>query len=154
MKKDEKGFREPGVIKDTFYGKEDHGITTVCVTIDLDAGSTQGFGNLCLDKKLAEDYIEHLCAAFGVSKLRDLKGKHCYALRCFTGWNSDIEGIEAPSGKRFIHTTWRRKHYPNIMTPLEEKCQELESNIMYATRTIKDCHERLKTLARDYKEWK
>lgn len=146
--------RELGTISDVKYGVEpDHGIVTCSLGIDF-KGSQQGFGNLCLDDDLLKDFLKELCATFGVKKPKDLKSKACYALRCFSSWNENIEGLESvDTKKRFIISKWRRKHFPNSDNPLQAKINRLQSDIVCAERRITDAERELKTIKDKYTSW-
>jgi hypothetical protein len=137
-------LREKGKITNTFLGKEDHGILTCSIGVDF-GGSYQSFGSLCLDeKKLADDFVADLCAAFDVKHLEDLKGKACVAHYCFDGLNEPIEALEAPSGKRFVITNWRRKHFLNTPDRLTSRKASIEREIVFLKRRIREEEAKLK----------
>ena len=146
--------REPGVIADVWSGKdEDHDILTCSIGIDFKGGGHQGFGQLCLDENLLPFFIKDLCNTFGVSELKDLVGKKYFALRCFGFWNDAIEGLEAEDGKRFTITSWRKKHFCDVKDPLENRIQNIKSDIFSGLRRVKSSREELKTVKKDYTDW-
>lgn len=113
--------REVGVIRDVFYGKEDHSILTCSVMVAFDTG-VQGFGGVAFENRpLADDFVADLCRTFGVGTLNELRGLACVAYRCFPYNNELIEALEAPSGARFALTAWRRKHWPDAPDPKEAR---------------------------------
>ena len=105
-------LREHATVKSVFSGLEDHGIHTVFVYLDLD-GAQQGFGGIVLDEpKHRQSFIADLCALFGVSDLKLIEGRECYAIR-----HSPlglIQGLEV-DGVRFMVDGWRRRN--GIMPP-------------------------------------
>lgn len=144
------GYAEHGTIANVFRG-EAHGIETISIGIDFE-GSQQGFGGLALQTKaLADDFAADLCATFGVGKLDDLRGKRCTALRCFPYNNEPIEGLEAPDGRRFILTAWRRRHYPDTLTPLNERSESIRGDIVRLKLQIAERTTLLARLAADYR---
>jgi hypothetical protein len=145
-------LREKGKIAKTFLGKEDHGILTCTIGIDLKGGCYQSFGNLCLqDKKLADDFVTDLCATFSVKRLADLQGKSCVALYCFDGLNEPIEALEAPNGKRFVITDWRRKHFPDTLDRLADRKVSIEREIAFLKRRIREEQAKLKCVDAEYR---
>lgn len=146
--------REYGTITNVFLGTEDHGILTCNIQIGF-KGSSQGFGNLCLgDETMAKDFVDNLCTIFGVSKLEQLKGRNCYALRCFDEWNALIEGLEAdgPAGT-FLLTKWRRRHRPETKNPLEEKREALVSRAQDLARQVSENAAAIARLDASYTDW-
>ena len=145
--------REAGMIDSVFYGVEDHGILTASVRIAF-AGSSQGFGQLALDAESGPAFIRELCDTFGVCDAERLKGLGCFALRCFPGFNTEIEGLESPSGRRFTLTGFVRKHWPEkAKSPLDRKRDSILSTIAWAERRVKEERQALAILARDYVDW-
>lgn len=143
--------REHGTIEAVRTGQDDHGIST-WLYIRGQRG-TQGFGGYVLDKH-QEAWNGELCALFGVSKLDDLVGKHCFALRAFSGWNEPIEGIEAGDGRRFVATDfWRRHLGKPVVSVLEKRRASIEGEINHHTRRINDETRTLARLEADYVEW-
>jgi hypothetical protein len=151
-------YREPGTIRDVYYGVEDHGIRTVWIHINYDAGAAQGFGGLMLgnsktDDKLAKQFINDLCRTFGVSSIEQLKGQRCFALKCFGGFNESIEGLETAFGSKFVRTSWWRKNVGKSQSPLEREIEGLERDIERAKETIARSKQELKTIKTTYKDW-
>jgi hypothetical protein len=144
--------REAGKVHSTFYGREDHGILTAVVRIEFDGGGGQGFGCLAFaNERIADDFVVDLCTTFGVKRLQDLHGRRCIALRCF-GYNNElIEALEAPDGKRFVLTAWRRKHDPDAPTPLEARSQQVEREIALLERRLVEERARLRRLSAEYR---
>jgi hypothetical protein len=143
--------RDPGVVDNVFYGKENHGILTVWLGIDF-GGSYQSFGGLALSEEVAPDYVSELCKTFEVERIEDIKGKKCVALRCFDEWNSIIEGLETESGARFINFQWRKKHFPETKSPLEERREHLQRRIALGQRQISEELKELSNLDASYHE--
>jgi hypothetical protein len=98
-------------------------------------------------------FTKDLCSVFGVKKLTDLVGKKCYALRCFDELHTPIEALEAPSGARFVLTTWRKKHFPETKDPLAGKRESIEGNISFLQRRVAEEKTRLAELDKNYHEW-
>jgi hypothetical protein len=119
--------REPATIKSARDAEEDHGIRTVMVQLAFDGGG-QMFGGLIYgpqgstkEAHLRADFIEDLCATFGVAALSELVGKKCCALRSWKD-SDQLEGLEsADTGRRFLLTRWRRKHFPETASPLDDR---------------------------------
>ena len=147
--------RELAKVGRVFRGKEDHDILTISISMEgVDSGWGQGFGGLCLgDDKLADDFEADIKAIFGVNKLEDLVGKQCYVLRCFDQWNENIEGLESLDGKRFTLTKWRKKHFPETKSPLEDRIDSIHRSISSFTRRINQESDDLKTIRSKYVEW-
>lgn len=157
-------LHEPGVIAAVFYGKEDHGILTCSIRIDF-KGSTQSFGNLCLDEKLGPDFVRAVCENFGVKVpsaptqrelrecLNQLVGQRCYALRCFDDYNTPIEGLENQYGDAFLLTTWRRQYFPDTESPFETRKAELRQRIESAKQQIARAKVTLAKLPSEYYDW-
>lgn len=129
-------------ITDVFYGKEDHGILTISIGLDFDDGGHQGFGGLCLSEPLAEDFERCVCAIFNARKLDELKGRRCRALFNFKGWNENIAALETGSpgaGQgvagsrlsilRFTINTWRKRHFPETTSVLEQRLEKQRHHI-------------------------
>jgi hypothetical protein len=147
-------LRAKSKITEVFNGTEDHGIHVIWITVDGDG--VQGFGGICFDdgeSELEKDFIKSVCGVFGVKKLDDLVGKECYALRCFEEMHTPIEALEAPSGKRFVLTAWRKKHFPETKDPLTGKRESIEGNISFLQRRVAEEKTRLAHLDNKYHEW-
>jgi hypothetical protein len=140
-----------GTIRKVFFGKEDHGILTCSIDIDFGV-SHQSFGNLGLGH-LGKDFVRGLCDVFGVAKLDKLVGKKCYALRCSTEWNTPIEGLETESGRRFLLTEWRKKHFPETKSALEDERNRLKHNLESVQVRENRIREQLRTLDARHKTW-
>ena len=124
-------LRRPARITSVFRGKEDHGIWTVSVMLEGPTGGWgQGFGNLCMqDEEETRTFVREVCATFNIADAERLVDQECIALYTDSPWGT-IEGIEAPSGKRFTIRGWRKRHYPDhAPTPTEEKRTSLERRI-------------------------
>ena len=154
-------FRDPGIIESVRLGKEDHGILTCWVFIRF-KGSSQGFGGLCLQGKhpivkdaevdYSDSYVKDLCATFDVANLDDLVGRNCVALRCYAENNEPIEGLLDPvSKKRFTHTTWRKKHNPEVLDPCAERKRFLASSIEHWKRRVREEETRLELVRINYR---
>jgi hypothetical protein len=144
--------RAHGTIREVRTGYEDGRFVTTWVFVDLDDGGTQGFGGWSLAEH-QEAWNAELCALFGVSKLDDLVGKHCWALRSFSGWNEQIEGLEGTDGKRLVATAFWRKRLPAVQSVLEKRRESIERDIAHHTRRIKEQTHTLARLENDYVEW-
>lgn len=116
-------------------------------------GSQQSFGGLSLDATVGPDYVRSICELFAVERLDDVIGKPCIALRCFTEWNTPIEGLEVPDGRRFILTAWRRKHFPQTEDPLTAKTGRIRQEIVFLERRLREETNALRTVTSNYHEW-
>lgn len=129
-------------------------IETVWVQVDYDKGGSQGFGGLALqDQRIMASYVAALCDTFGVHALGDLKGLRCHALKCWEGHQETIEGLEAPDGRRFTITGWRRKQGLDFPSPLEQRRESLRRDIAEATRCIETATRQMAALAEGYTDW-
>lgn len=147
------GYRDLGKVGCPFYGKEDHGILTCSLPIDFVEGSSQSFGNLCLDEQSGPAFVSSLCDLFGVKELTKIQGKQCYALRCWNKWSTDIEGLEV-EGKRFLITEFRRRFWPeDTKTPLDNAKESALREIEWAKRRIQEAQTELEHLSDDYVDW-
>ena len=144
--------RQLGKIVDVWSGKEDHGILTCSIGIDF-CGGHQGFGNLCLDEQTLPDFIESVCKVFGVKNLKDLVGKECYVLKCFSHCNEPIEGLETLDDKRFTLSSWQKKNFPNSKSPYEKRICSINSRIASDIRRIYAAYEELNNLKSEYTDW-
>ena len=103
-------------------------------------------------RELRKDCLTDLCAIFGVTDYEALIGQECYALRCFQF--GEIEGIESvKTGKRFTHTAWRRKHFPETLSPLEHKMESLRFARAELFKQISEIDENLLTAYGRYVSW-
>ena len=153
MNEDQK--RERGVIESVFSGREpDHDVITCSLHIDF-GGGCQGFGNLILNDRLLPLFVSALCETFGVATFEDLKGKECFALRCW-GFHSDcIEGVESvDTGKRFTIHGWRTSvGVKGVNSPLESRKQYLLNDLASHERRAQEILHTLHTLDEDYTDW-
>jgi hypothetical protein len=145
--------RRKGTVDSVFYGVEDHGILTMYVGIKFDVGGYQSFGGVCLNETLGPDFKRSVCDAFGVRDMELLKGKRCHALYAFGEHNEPILGLEGPTGKRFIINTWRRKHFPDTNSVLEQKAESQLREIRFLERRLFEERNRLAKLEENYTEW-
>lgn len=138
-------------VREVTFGKEGHGINTAWVTLDHDAGSTQGFGGLVLDGGvLTRDFKVRILRIFGVTSPAGMIGKRCRALYCFGGtWNEPIEGIETDLG-RFTLNGWRKKHFPKTKSVLEQKREDVEQAVANAERMLRERKAKLRGLNASY----
>jgi len=113
----------------------------------------QSFGNLCLDEKLTDLFVQDLCAVFDVSTLADLVGKTCYVLYSFPYWNEPIEGLETEHGRRFTLTYWRKKHFPKSLDPLTAQKESLRHRIQWAEQEAARAKKALTEVAADFVDW-
>lgn len=139
-------LRQPAKIVRVFRGQEDHGIWTVSVRLE-GKGWGQAFGMLCMkDETEARLFVQEVCAAFDTQDSETLAGRSCTALYSVSP-RSTIEGLEAPSGKRFTIRGWRKRHYPNeAPTPTEEERSRLEGNVASLRRRLAEAEESLASL--------
>lgn len=147
--------RVHGVIE-SVEGPHDNnrGALTTWVHLKLTTGFYQGVGGLILNAALADDYVCDLCTAFNVRAMDELVGKECYALYSFDSFNALIEGLESvDTGRRFIHTAWRRKHFPETRSNYDQEVERITSEIAWAERRAEDGRRRLRTLSAHYVEW-
>ena len=98
-------FKENAKIISTMLGIEDHGIFTLCVTVDYGGGSCQGVGGYSLDwhddnldyrpsdgKAIA--FIRKFIEVAGVDMWEDLNGSHVRVIKDCEGLNSKAIGIQ------------------------------------------------------------
>lgn len=144
--------RQHGTITRAYEDDMDGRCDTTWVGIDF-GGSHQSFGGFVLQEH-RKAWNEELCKTFGVSKLEELVGKHCWALRSFSGWNECICGLETVDGRRFVSQDFfaGRLNKP-MKTRLEERRESIESSIAALTRRINDETRTLARLESDYVEW-
>lgn len=149
-----KTHKQPITITSVRFEKGERSPYDVWVYCDFENGGTQGFGGFVLDKPLAKTYAQEICEVFGVKKFKNLKGLKGFALYSFGEWNDPIEGLEAPSGKRFTISGFRKRHFPDkFKSALEEEQESLRLDIQWATRRIAECNAKLKTLNDNYIDW-
>jgi len=146
--------RVQGRIIDVSHGIEpDHGHMTCSIGIEFTHGRYQSFGNLVLDDDLLKSFLDDLCFTFNVETPEDLMGKEVYALRCF-GYNNDhIEGLETISGKRMTLTSWRKKHFSETLSPLDNEIKKLSSRIEQAQNSISRAIADLSKVQSEYTDW-
>lgn len=155
---DSENQREPGIIASARAGScfDSDKANTVWCQIEL-KGSSQGFGGYYLDTKdLLIAYEQELARTFGCRTLKELVGKSCYALRHFGHFNDTIVGLEsAETGKRFTIYQFRRDmNLPGAdKDPLEEKVKQLQSEVEWAQRRLKEAQLDLKNVRNLFKEW-
>jgi hypothetical protein len=131
----------------------DHGGLTTWVHLKLD-GWHQGFGGLMLDAGLADDYVRDLCVAFGVRGLDELVGKECCALYSFNDSTETIEGLESiDTRRRFLHNAWRKKHFPETKSILEQQRERLKSTLAWAEIRAREARSDLAKLTDSYIDW-
>lgn len=141
------------VVSNVHYGTEDHGIWTCYITLKFDAGYTQSFGGLYLDKeKKGPDFYRQVCRLFGVNELPEIIGKRCSGLYCFGYNNETIEGLETERGRLTI-TGFARKYDPSVKSPLDREKERHYNDIKWAERRIFESARKLKTLDQEYKSW-
>jgi len=102
--------KDLAVVHGVFFGAGEHGYWTVYLNmIGVNGGWIRKFGNLSLDKKLAEDFCKDLLELFEVSDIKDLVGKQCDVTLSDTIWGTFIDGLQNDKGA-FTITDWRKKH--------------------------------------------
>jgi hypothetical protein len=144
---DREDLRRPAKITGFELGPEDHGIITVVIRLESPTGGWgQGFGCLRMkDDAEAKRFLGEVCAIFDHSEPERLKGQECIALYCLP-WES-IEGIEAPSGKRFTITGWRRRYYPeHTLSPTGRRRKALKENLQCHRRRVTEIEAQLDNL--------
>jgi len=145
--------RESAKVQEVFYGKEDHGILTCSLMLGSEGNSMQGFGNLALDEETGPAFVSSICELFKVNKLGKIKGKSCFALRCWPDWNTSIEGIEV-DGSRFLLTQFRRKFWPNdTKTVLKTKKESILKEIAWAKRRVTELEMEMAQVTNGYIDW-
>lgn len=147
----------PGKIEYQKFGMDgDHRFLTSWVGV-ADAGGIQGFGGGFFPNQADLDaYQADLCHTFGVKTPKELVGKECFALRNFGHHNDSIEGLESKdTGKRFLHSKWFRGRYPekSFKSPLEEKKQRLEENMIRSSRAVAEIEAELERVEENYTDW-
>jgi len=107
-----------------------------------------------LSDELAPDFVQQLRKTFGVPSIESLVGKECYALRCWGFYNDSIEGLESvDTGKRFVLTAWRIKHFPDAKSPAINRRRYLLSEIAQHKRRWQELEVELDTLLDGYVDW-
>lgn len=146
-------IRQPGRIRRISYSKEDHGILTCYVHLEFE-GSGQGFGGIALDPDTTgPDFKRALCDLFDTQDFDSLEGRECFALRHWDHFGERISGLEAPSGKRFMLYHWRKKHYPDTTTPLQDARDAIKREVAFLTRRLSEEHNKLDRLVDGYISW-
>ena len=115
----------------------------------------QAFGGVVLDEeKYGPAFIRELCETFGVSKLDDLVGKECHGLWAYGRHNESIEGLEAPDGKRFTMTSFRRRHWPEMdHSVIAARKASLIGTINWAERRASEARADLAKLTDGFVDW-
>lgn len=139
--------RERGKISSAQFGKDaDRGFNYFTIMIEFD-GSAQGF-QCCVGDEL--DYCKRrILALFCVNSPDELKGKECFVLRCFNGWNHPIEGLETMEGRRLT----RHDLFPKLESPLEQRRSLLKNSIANSRTDIARCESQLSALDSRYTDW-
>lgn len=116
--------QELAKVTNVYFGKEDHGILTLNITLDY-GGACQGFGGYSLDEydKQKEkrvgtaagmDFVLRVLDCFGVSNLDQIVGKTVYAIRDSSGYSAKIIGLRQPpfDGKgEFLVSDWKAQWF-------------------------------------------
>ena len=150
--------RAPGIIeKVSPPHMDDHGLMTwVYVNIGgEDRGGHQGFGGMVFkDESMAENYVDDLCAAFGVKHMEDLVGKKCYVLYAFAEVDEMITGLEAcETGKRFLHRVWYKRLHPEAQSEIEGRRHGLAGHISLLKRRLAETEKELASVEAQYLDW-
>jgi hypothetical protein len=150
--------RAPGTIdKVNPPHMDDHGLMTwVFVNIGGDdRGGHQGFGGMAFENEsMAEDYVDDLCATFGVKHMEDLVGKKCYVLYAFAEVNEMIAGLEAcDTGKRFLHSAWYKRHHPDAQSVLERRRNSVAGTISLLQLRLAEAEKALASVGDQYVDW-
>lgn len=141
-----KQTKESAMIDRVTYGEDDRGILTCWIFLDF-RGGYQGFGGLAFpNKELGDDFVKSVCETFEVSKLEELLSKRCKAIKLFGGWNDTIDALESEDGKVFSLYSWRKKHFPDTKSPVEERIQSAKSTARWAQRRLDEANAEIKTL--------
>jgi hypothetical protein len=137
-------------IKEVFYGKEDHGILTCAIRLE----NHNSFGMLCLDEKTGPDFVKSLCEVFGVRDPEALIGMECYTLSCFPFTSEPYEGLEAPSGLRFLISEWRKKHHADApVSPLVARRERMRANAVSHRSVAGQIERDANHLEENYIDW-
>jgi len=142
-----------GIITNVWSGVEDHGILTCSIQVDFSRGGVQSFGNLCLTEETMADFIKSLCKTFGVNDIKELTGKQCYVLKCFSHFNEPIEGLEALDGERFTISSWRKRVFPDFKSAYEERIDSIKRRIDSNLNSVRNSVAELASLEKDYTDW-
>jgi hypothetical protein len=134
-------LRQAARITRVFEGREDHGICTVLVNLEgaPSGGWGQGFGGLALkDEGEITRFTKEVCETFDVANARELVGQTCTALYATSPFGT-VEGIEAPSGKRFTIRGYRLRHHPEYaQTPTVLERARLQGEVQFHTRRAEE----------------
>jgi len=146
--------REKGRIRSAFFGNEpDRGFLVCMISIGFDGGGVQGFTFGLPKKSFVPKIRKEICGMFGVNDEESLKGKECYALRCFDGYNELIEGLETMDGLRFTRTGWAWRMGFDQKSVLDDRKESILSTIESCRKRIAREEQSLRTLEKEYVDW-
>jgi hypothetical protein len=111
----------PATVRGLKVHREDHGILTAFVDVDMHTGGSQGFGGYCLDEHekhctptnayasdrrgtaYAGDWLVGLLSVLGSLNTADVKGRNLYVLKADGGgWGGPILGLLTFDGERWF----------------------------------------------------
>lgn len=144
--------REQTTIIQARYGVEpDHGILVLEICCDF-GGAGQAF-QACVAEKLGPAMVREVCDLFGITKVEQLVGRQCFALRSFPYWSEQIEGFEA-DGRRWTKTGCVRRHAPeHARNPLETREEEKRAHIVALAEDVQRLTNDLRKLRSDFVDW-
>lgn len=144
--------REHATIRKARYGiEEDHGVLVFEVSCDF-KGSVQAF-QACVDEQLGSAMVGEVCELFGVSKVEQLVGRQCFALRAWPYSNEAIEGFEV-DGRRWTRSDCVRRHAPDhFKDPLKDREEQARERINSLTVQIQTQTNDLARLCSDFVDW-
>jgi hypothetical protein len=100
-------------------------------------------------------FARDFCAVFGTWDAERIKGRPCYALRCFDQNNEPMEAVESvETGSRISRTTWWRRNVdPATLSPLEQRKREIDRDIRSREHVVERLREERTRLAEGYVAW-
>lgn len=113
-------FAHPATVSGLRIWREDHGILTAFVYLDLQTGGSQGFGGYCLDTyekhsvstdayatdrrgtEYGTDWLIGLLDVLGSLDSAQVKGRNVYALKADKSFTATINGLVSFDGARWF----------------------------------------------------
>jgi hypothetical protein len=129
-------LRQPALISHIFNG---HTVMVSLLSNPPRGGWIGGFGGLELrDEKEVAQFTQELCDTFDKSNISELLWHPCIALYSTSPYGR-VEGLEAPSGKRFTRRGYFLRHNPkHAKTPTEIERARLQRNVDFHTIRLEE----------------
>lgn len=126
------------------WGKEDHGINTFWFYMEWDSGG-QGFGGIVLDAALEADLKSEFWHIFGTWEPVGREVELIKYSETGHDFGKPIEGF-IYNGHRFELNEWRKKHFPDTKSLLEQEIERAERQVGWDQRDLLASIEKLATL--------